>query len=180
MAHEITFGAVQKKIDDALVRHEYDTAKNQIRYFLHNFLTYYLALNGITNVERKKSKDGNPSDYDRICALEDKQIISRRYADVLHGIRKSTNELSHIDDDIFSGKDEALVYVTLESNYKAFIAMVAILLPDYQTINFNITPSCKTESMSKTTSKIRITKVSTTTAATDTVVKSGKIKIHKK
>jgi len=180
MVRDITFGAVQKKIDTALDKHEYDTAKNQIRYFLHKFLIYYLALNGIANVERKKSKDGKPSDFDRICALEDKQIISRRYADVLHGIRKSTNELSHIDDDIFSGKDENLVYVTLESNYKAFIAMVAILLPNYQTINFNITPSCKTDSTNKTTSKIRITKVSTTTTAADTIVTSGKIKIHKK
>lgn len=180
MARDITFGAVQKKIDAVLTKHEYDTAKNHIRYFLHNFLTYYLALNGITNVERKKSKDGNPSDFDRICALEDKQIISRRYADVLHAIRKSTNALSHIDDDIFSGKDENLVYVTLESNYKAFIAMVAILLPDYQTINFGITPSCKTDSANSSSSKIRITKVSTTSAVTDTIVKSGKIKIHKK
>lgn len=59
MAQDITFGDVQKKIDTALDKHEYYTTKNQIRYFLHNFLTYYLVLNGITNVERKKSKDAN-------------------------------------------------------------------------------------------------------------------------
>lgn len=92
MAQNITFGAVQKRIDEAFANREYDTAIKSIRYFLHGFLNYILALNGITNVKRKKSKDGKPSDYDKICALEDLQIISKRYADVLHSIRKSTNE----------------------------------------------------------------------------------------
>lgn len=179
MARNITFGEVQRKIDTALANREYDTAKNHIRYFLHGFLIYILVLNGITNVERKKSKDGHPSDYDRICALEDKKIISKRYADVLHSIRKSTNELSHIDDDIFSGKDEKLVYITLESNYKAFIAMVAILLPNYLTTNINDKPVPQSNNSNSSGSKIRITKVSASSTA-DTVVKSGKIKIHKK
>ncbi len=58
--------------------------------------------------------------------------------------------------------------------------MVALLLPDYQAINFSITPNCKFDSANRTSSKIRITKVSMTSLASDSVVKSGKIKIHKK
>lgn len=42
MVRDITFGAVQKKIDTALDKHEYDTAKIKSGIFCTNFLSTIL------------------------------------------------------------------------------------------------------------------------------------------
>lgn len=137
MEEQITFGDVERKVNMALENKQYDTAKKYIRYFLSNFLDYLLKEKGITTVPRKKSKSGAPTDYDKICALEDLRKISKRYAGVLHSIRKSANDISHIDDEQFIGTDEDLVNASLEANYRAYIVMVATMYPDYKGICFN-------------------------------------------